>query len=62
MAGVMKPGDKMDPRLLAGVPMKRPAEPEEIAKAAAFLGSKEASYITGEALVVDGGWTSGRAL
>jgi NAD(P)-dependent dehydrogenase (short-subunit alcohol dehydrogenase family) len=62
MAGVMKPGDKMDPRLLGGVPMKRPAGPEEIAKAAVFLGSQEASYITGETLVVDGGWTSGRML
>lgn len=40
--------------------MQRAAEPEEIAKAAAFLGSKEAAYITGETLVIDGGWTCGR--
>lgn len=38
-------------------PMKRSAKPEEVASAIVFLASKEASYITGEALVVDGGNT-----
>jgi len=36
--------------------MGRLADPAEIAKAAVFLGSDEASFITGETLVVDGGW------
>jgi NAD(P)-dependent dehydrogenase (short-subunit alcohol dehydrogenase family) len=40
-------------------PMKRPAEPEEIARPALFLASSEASYITGAALVVDGGLSAG---
>lgn len=40
-------------------PMKRSAEPEEIAKPALFLASADASYITGAALVVDGGMTAG---
>jgi NAD(P)-dependent dehydrogenase (short-subunit alcohol dehydrogenase family) len=39
-------------------PMKRPARPEEIANAALFLLSDEASYITGVALPVDGGLTA----
>lgn len=38
-------------------PMKRSAEPAEVANAIVFLASKEASYITGESLVVDGGNT-----
>lgn len=37
-------------------PMGRMAGPEEIAKAAIFLASDEAGYITGETIAVDGGW------
>ena len=40
------------------VPLGRPAQPEEIANAALFLLSDEASYITGVALPVDGGATA----
>ena len=37
------------------VPMRRQGEPAEIAAAVAFLASADASYITGQTLVVDGG-------
>ncbi|MCJ7429438.1 MAG: SDR family oxidoreductase [Candidatus Nanohaloarchaeota archaeon QJJ-5] len=39
-------------------PMDRVAQPEEIAGLAAFLASDDASYITGAAIPVDGGWTA----
>lgn len=38
-------------------PLKRSAEPDEIAKAVLFLASSDASFITGELLVVDGGYS-----
>ena len=37
------------------VPLGRPATPEEIAPAVAFLASEEAGYITGQVLAIDGG-------
>lgn len=39
-------------------PMRRFAEPAEIARSAVFLASSEASYVTGQTLLVDGGWTA----
>jgi NAD(P)-dependent dehydrogenase (short-subunit alcohol dehydrogenase family) len=41
---------------LERIPMRRPAAPLEMAGPALFLGSSEASYVTGSTLVVDGGW------
>jgi 3-oxoacyl-[acyl-carrier protein] reductase len=44
---------------LAHVPLGRPAEHGEIAEAVLFLSSPAASYINGQVLAVDGGWTAG---
>jgi NAD(P)-dependent dehydrogenase (short-subunit alcohol dehydrogenase family) len=45
-------------RAVAGVPMRRPGRPEEIAAVAAFLASEDASYVTGAIWTVDGGLTA----
>jgi meso-butanediol dehydrogenase / (S,S)-butanediol dehydrogenase / diacetyl reductase len=53
------------PEMIEGVnsqiPLKRHAEPREVAALFAFLASEEASYITGAAIPIDGGETAGRS-
>ncbi|WP_321951243.1 SDR family NAD(P)-dependent oxidoreductase [Paraburkholderia bannensis] len=44
--------------MLASVPLKRAGTPEEIAEAIVFVGSRRASYMTGEVLRVNGGRTA----
>ncbi|HZD55962.1 MAG TPA: 3-oxoacyl-ACP reductase FabG [Anaerolineales bacterium] len=51
--------EKLMEGLLAKIPYRRLAEPEEIAAAHAFLASDEAAYITGQVLFVDGGISLG---
>ncbi len=45
-------------RYLAGVPMSRVGLPEEMAHAALWLASDDASYVTGVAIPVDGGYSA----
>ncbi|MDR2951405.1 MAG: SDR family oxidoreductase [Prevotella sp.] len=40
------------------VPMRRMGSPDDIAPAVSFMLSDEAKYITGQNLIVDGGWTT----
>lgn len=44
-------------RINAAIPMKRMAEPAEIAEVAVFLCSDKNTYITGQTIIVDGGFT-----
>ena len=40
--------------------LKRMGRPEEIAAAALYLASDEAQFVTGSALLIDGGWSAGK--
>jgi NAD(P)-dependent dehydrogenase (short-subunit alcohol dehydrogenase family) len=52
--------DIVEPWLAGGLPLGRSGFPADIASAALWLASSESSFVTGHALVVDGGLMSGR--
>lgn len=58
LAGIVDSGDVDESFLIGNVPLGRWAQPSEIASVIAFLGSDDASFITGAAIVVDGGQTA----
>lgn len=57
-----QPGSPGEARFLAGIPMRRFAQPDEIAAAISFLLSDDAAFITGQTLFADGGASIGKAL
>ena len=48
-------------KMLSHIPQHRPGKPEDVAYAALYVSSDEASYMTGSVLTIDGGWTCGFA-
>lgn len=56
-------GPKVDPDMVArglinAQPIPRAGLPEDIAHAALWLASDESSFVTGQSIIVDGGWTA----
>ena len=50
-------GSQREDWMLERVPLNRLADPDEIARVVRFLAGDGAGYITGQTIVVDGGWT-----
>jgi 2-hydroxycyclohexanecarboxyl-CoA dehydrogenase len=57
MVAAQHDGEKLVRALISAVPMKRLAEPREVAAAVRFFASQDAGYITGQTLSVSGGLT-----
>ncbi|MBT5265528.1 MAG: SDR family oxidoreductase [Rhodospirillaceae bacterium] len=51
--------DEQIERIASMIPLKRLGTPGDMASAVTFLASEEASFLTGVAMPVDGGWTAG---
>lgn len=54
-----QPADQAFDRIAANVPLGRLGDPEEFGNLAAFLVSDAASYVTGQAITIDGGLSKG---
>jgi NAD(P)-dependent dehydrogenase (short-subunit alcohol dehydrogenase family) len=54
--GAAGPEEQMKHTIMA-IPAARMGKPEDIANAVSFLASDRADYITGQTIIVDGGWT-----
>lgn len=53
----IRDGSLQEDWMISEIPMRRLATPDEIARVVRFLASDDAAYITGQTIVVDGGWT-----
>ena len=51
--------DEIETKILAQIPAKRFGNPNEFGEVVGFLCSERSSFVTGQAIAIDGGWTQG---
>ena len=51
-------GESTEAEVLADIPLRRLATPQDVAAAVAYLASDDAEYVTGTTIAVDGGYTA----
>ncbi len=59
MTGAFFQSDDMTSSIRANTPMARWCQPDEIAAPVMFLAGSESSFVNGQVIAVDGGWTAG---
>jgi NAD(P)-dependent dehydrogenase (short-subunit alcohol dehydrogenase family) len=59
LAELVVHNEELAPQYLKTIPLRRFAQPSDIANCVSFLASDEAAYITGQTIVIDGGQTLG---
>ncbi len=55
--GASMGSDEQKQQTIKAIPLNRMGQPQDIANAVVFLASNNADYITGQTIIVDGGWT-----
>ncbi|EXJ69712.1 uncharacterized protein A1O5_06783 [Cladophialophora psammophila CBS 110553] len=58
MTAAFRENEVVHQALLESIPLHRGSDPKEVSRAVLFLASSDASYITGQALIADGGWSA----
>jgi len=58
LTGALQKDEERNKEILSRIPLGRWGDPDELGGIAVFLVSDASSYLTGQSIIVDGGWMS----